>query len=305
LNDNLIEELLTVHDEKDKLHSIYSEHVKPYLIEFTGKVELDPRITYCDQVISTPGNITLITGESKSGKSGLIAALCADSLSTQNRFSHKIITKVAPQNCYIVHIDTEHSIPINTSIHNKIHMRSDRVLMDNLLSLNYRTLHPKEKIIKLKNTLELINNLEKRIHLIVIDGISDFVGSVNNEEDSNEAVAELERLARIYNCPVICVLHYNPNSKKARGHLGSQLHRKAESILHIGKGSDNSTSVLTASTLRNGEASECTPVTFFYNQTSGYHVELHEKFRTIDEYNKELKRYDLLNILKTVITTRK
>ena len=69
------------------------------------------------------------------------------------------------------------------------------------------------------------------IQLVVIDGIADLVKSANDEAESVAVIDELYRLAGIYNTCILCVLHFVPNGLKLRGHLGSELQRKAATIL--------------------------------------------------------------------------
>lgn len=73
------------------------------------------------------------------------------------------------------------------------------------------------------------------LSLVLIDGVADLILDVNDQGLSNTLVADLHRLAIEYKCAIICVLHENPNQDggKMRGHLGSQLERKAESNLRL------------------------------------------------------------------------
>ena len=73
------------------------------------------------------------------------------------------------------------------------------------------------------------------LHAVIIDGIADLILDVNNAEECNGIVAELHSLAIRYDCPIITVIHKNPGSEKVRGHLGSQLERKAETNLSLDK----------------------------------------------------------------------
>ncbi len=82
------------------------------------------------------------------------------------------------------------------------------------------------------------------IHLVVIDGIADLLGGVNDEEPSVQLVEELFRIAAIYNTLIICVLHLAPSGMKLCGHLGSEVQRKAAGILLIEKELDQNTSVV-------------------------------------------------------------
>ncbi len=73
------------------------------------------------------------------------------------------------------------------------------------------------------------------IHAIIIDGIADLVVDVNDSAECNQIVAELHTLAIRYDCAIICVIHKNPGTDKVRGHLGSQIERKAETNLSLDK----------------------------------------------------------------------
>ena len=68
---------------------------------------------------------------------------------------------------------------------------------------------------------------------MVIDGIADLIRSANDETEIIAIVDELYRLEGIYNTCIICVLHFVPNGIKLRGHIGSELQRKAAGILSI------------------------------------------------------------------------
>lgn len=90
------------------------------------------------------------------------------------------------------------------------------------------------------------------IQLVVIDGIADLVRCANDEAESVAIIDELYRLAGIYKTCIICVLHFVPNGLKLRGHLGSELQRKAAAILSIEKDEDPALSVVKALKVRDG-----------------------------------------------------
>lgn len=58
------------------------------------------------------------------------------------------------------------------------------------------------------------------------------------------------RLAGIYNTCIVTILHFIPSGQKLRGHLGSELQRKAAAILSIEKDTDPSVSVVKALKMR-------------------------------------------------------
>ena len=129
------------------------------------------------------------------------------------------------------------------------------------------------------------------IHMVVIDGIADLLGAVNDEESSVKLVEELFRMAAIYNTVIICVLHMAPSGMKLRGHLGSEVQRKAAGILLIEKDENNNSSVIKALKVRDGSPLDVPMMQFGWSKAEGRHVYLGEKSKEDSEMRKasELK----------------
>jgi hypothetical protein len=83
------------------------------------------------------------------------------------------------------------------------------------------------------------------IFAVLIDGIGDLCADPNDSEEAFDLVHELHALAIRYHCAIETVLHENPGSEhgKTRGHLGSQLERKAETNLRLAKDAAGVTTV--------------------------------------------------------------
>lgn len=76
--------------------------------------------------------------------------------------------------------------------------------------------------------------------LMLIDGLGDLVANVNDPEASSSLVQTLLAAADQSNTAIVGTIHGNPSQggkdsrdEKARGHLGSEVQRKAESVLMI------------------------------------------------------------------------
>jgi len=110
------------------------------------------------------------------------------------------------------------------------------------------------------------------IQLVVIDGIADLVKSANDEAESVAVIDELYRLAGIYNTCILCVLHFVPNGLKLRGHLGSELQRKAATILSIEKDEEPAQSVVKALKVRDGSPLDVPLMLFAWDKEAGMHV---------------------------------
>ena len=76
---------------------------------------------------------------------------------------------------------------------------------------------------------------KNKVAFAVIDGVRDLLADFNNLEQSNELVTELMRISEVYNCHLCVVLHMNKGDNNARGHLGTEITNKAETILSVNK----------------------------------------------------------------------
>jgi hypothetical protein len=129
------------------------------------------------------------------------------------------------------------------------------------------------------------------IHLVVIDGIADLIAGVNEEEPSVMLVEELFRIAAIYNTVIICVLHLAPSGMKLRGHLGSEVQRKASGIILIEKEENINASTVKALKVRDGSPLDVPLMQFGWSKSEGMHVYLGEMSREASKTRKinELK----------------
>ena len=135
------------------------------------------------------------------------------------------------------------------------------------------------------------------IQLVVIDGIADLVKSANDEAESVAVIDELYRLAGIYNTCILCVLHFVPNGLKLRGHLGSELQRKAATILSIEKDEEPAQSVVKALKVRDGSPLDVPLMLFAWDKEAGMHVYKGEKPREEKEKRKER---ELVNVARDI-----
>jgi hypothetical protein len=73
----------------------------------------------------------------------------------------------------------------------------------------------------------------KGVKLVIIDGIKDICNDFNNIADVADTMDVVTRWALQYDVHILCVLHENPSSDKARGHLGTELYNKATEIINV------------------------------------------------------------------------
>ncbi|MDB4474756.1 hypothetical protein N9023_07090 [Opitutaceae bacterium] len=218
-------------------------------------VEVTPRFSCNGIKICTSGNLTAILAQAKTGKSAFMAAMIAaaitkeedrDAIDTFGIIGERLDGR------HLLHFDTEQS----PADHHKLIKRTlKRAHLDqpppNLQSfcLTGLTIGDRRQA-----ATKLIKHYAEigGIHSVFIDGIGDLCGNVNDAEVSDSLLTEMTNLAINHDCPIICVLHQNPNSAnsagKMRGHLGSSLERKAETNLILEKNAAEITTVYATKT---------------------------------------------------------
>jgi hypothetical protein len=83
------------------------------------------------------------------------------------------------------------------------------------------------------------------------------------------------------------VLHFIPNGLKLRGHLGSELQRKAAAILSIEKDENPQISVVKALKVRDGSPLDVPLIQFSWDREKVMHVYLGEKPKEEKDKRKE------------------
>lgn len=154
----------------------------------------------------------------------------------------------------------------------------------------------------IRNSIDLYHHKHGGIHLVVIDGIADLIRSANDEAESVALVDELYRLAGMYKTCIICVLHFVPNGIKLRGHIGSELQRKAAAILSIEKDDNPVYSVVKAIKVRDGSPLDVPMLMFTWDKQKDMHVAAGEK--SMEEKEKR-KQDELAAIIKDIFRNRK
>ena len=204
--------------------------IKPHLIDASVVIpDPVPVISRYGSIIASEGNISAVVGQAKSKKTFLCTALVGAMLRPDGTASFGI----TPKRELVLWVDTEQSPSHVQKVVKRIH-RMARVAEDEpydmLKTLTLREIEPKERFSILRDAIAYYQP-----RLVVVDGISDLMYNSNCIEESDAVVGEFMALSTEYNCHIMSVLHTNPNSDKARGHIGSTLQRKAETMIYVRK----------------------------------------------------------------------
>jgi hypothetical protein len=248
------------------------EHLR--ITDTTPVPDLIPFFSINDQMIGANGDLIILSGDSKGGKTGVIEHLICGSISVDGDILDTIenaYIRPNPDKRAVIHIDTEQSRTKQKQKQKAIIRRGKfNPFPKNYLAFNFVALDLQEMIPTLKGIIRAAKKEFGGIHSAFIDGVADFMSDVNDQRESDATIKVFHQIALENDCPVYLIIHTNPNSSKQRGHAGSQLQRKGSSVLVIKK--DGEFSYLEPQYLRHTANHLVPSIKFTYDQTKGYHV---------------------------------
>ena len=293
----------------DFLDNLYSETMtmlKSCEIDFNNPpAKAEEVISAGDVPLGTQGNILCITGGEGTGKSNYVAALIAGSIVKDDRPIDTLGVHIRnnANGKAILLYDTEQSeVQLFKNVSSLLRRAKLTEKPEELRAFSLTGMSRKERLQAIVQSMDKYYYEYEGIRLVVIDGIADLVLSANDEAESIRIVDELYRLAGIYRTCIVCVLHYVPNGLKLRGHLGSELQRKAAAILSIELDTEPSVSVVKALKVRDGSPLDVPLMQFSWNKEKGMHVYLGEKPREEKEKRKEK---ELANVAREIFGIQK
>lgn len=198
-------------------------------------------------IIGTLGNFSLIIGKPKAKKSFLVGLFLAIATLTNTSFDI-FRNSLKHENRMVLYFDTEQSrYHVRFALY-KICKLLKFVNPKNLKVFSLRSLTPKARLVFIEKAIYNYSN----VGFVVIDGIKDLVTSINSEEEATGIASKLLKWTEERNIHVMCVLHQNKSDNNARGHLGTELINKAETVLSVTKSEhDNNISIVAPEMCRN------------------------------------------------------
>lgn len=276
------------------LDSLYQETMavlKPCEIDFNNPpIRAEMIISINDVPLGTQGNLFGITGGEGTGKSNYVGSLIAGTIRDTDTVIDTLGTFVNPNNNHkaVLLYDTEQSeTQLYKNISNVLKRGRQNSMPEYFKAYCLTSMSRKERLQAIVQSMDKFYYQYRGIQLVVIDGIADLIRCANDEAESIAVIDELYRLAGIYKTCIICVLHFIPNGMKLRGHLGSELQRKAAAILSIEKDDDPAISVLKALKVRDGSPLDVPLIQFAWNKEQAMHTYIGEKTKEEKEKRKE------------------
>lgn len=228
-----------------------------------------PVIWLGDVGVAKPCDLVAISAQVKAGKSSVVGAIISCLMSNKGDFLG-FRGENQPGNT-ILHFDTEQSPEDHYDLVTRAMTRGNLSSPPKFLrSFCLTDLSVDRRKDALRNALK---RLPGPFSAVLIDGVADLCNDVNDAEEANTLVDTLYRWAIDIQAPIICVLHENPGTTtgKTRGHLGSQLERKAATNLRLDKGSDGKIEIFTEKA-RRGHIAKGSGPCFEWSEIESMHV---------------------------------
>lgn len=277
------------------LDSLYKEDMsalKSCELDFNNPPPVAQMIVSVNDVpLGTQGNLLCITGGEGTGKSNYVAALIAGAVKPENAEGIDTLgvsIEGNPKGKAVLFYDTDQSeVQLYKNVSTLLRRCGRDTMPEWFKAYCLTGMSRKERLKSIVLSMDKFHYQYGGIHLVVIDGIADLIRCANDEAESIAVVEELYRLAGIYNTCIVTVLHFIPNGLKLRGHLGSELQRKAAAILSIEKDTKPAVSVVKALKVRDGSPLDVPLMQFAWDKEKAMHAYLGEKPKEEKDRRKE------------------
>lgn len=196
--------------------------------------EFPPAILSCrDAKIGVLGEIAIVAGKKKSGKSHVIAAMVAGYVSGKKTMPLGFTGAPPSDRAGVLYFDTEMSaadVWIQSDRIKRLGEISDHEMMSMVSMYHLRRFNAAERL-KLIDTA--IREKSHECGLVVIDGIRDLLMDINSSTESQIVLSDLMRWTDEHHVCVVTAIHYNEtgDTAKMRGHLGTELGNKGFSMI--------------------------------------------------------------------------
>ena len=200
-------------------------------VSANGAYEQSPVVLMVDDAaIGTLGNFSASIGKAKSKKTFNVTAIAASAL--KNGTVLKYRSSFPEDKRTVLYIDTEqgrhHCQKVLKRILRLAGLPEDKN-PDNLIMLALRKYAPPIRLAIVEQAIGTIPDLG----LVIIDGIRDFLYDINSPSEATNIISRFMQWTDDRQIHIHTILHQNKNDENARGHIGTELNNKAETVMQV------------------------------------------------------------------------
>ncbi|AMR34177.1 hypothetical protein A0256_23350 [Mucilaginibacter sp. PAMC 26640] len=163
--------------------------------------------------VFTKKSLSTIIGQAKSGKTTVTSWIVSQSIQAETK---------------VLWIDTEQGLYYGSRTQHWVLSMSGMRTCPNLSFYDLKIFSPPKRI-------EIVEEIIKMYSpdLVIIDGVRDLIFDINNPEQATVITGDLMRWAEEYNTHICSILHQNKGTEHARGHLGTEMINKSETVMSV------------------------------------------------------------------------
>ena len=189
------------------------------LIDLSSDIKEPPQlISLADKPLFSRGNISCISGRAKSRKTFLVCLLASQFLECEDKGNVMIF-------------DTEQGLFHAQKAIKRIHRQLE--WEENTNNKRLRAFFLRE--LTTEKRLEFVRNAigHYKPDLVFIDGVRDLMNDFNSISESSDIVNLLMNLSSENNNHICVVLHENKVDNNLRGHAGTEIQNKSETVISV------------------------------------------------------------------------
>jgi hypothetical protein len=179
----------------------------------------------------TFGNFSMVDGKKKAGKTFAVGGIVAAVISGSEIIGN-IRGNLDHKKNIVLYFDTEQSqFHANRSI-KRICKLAGNPNPSNLIAFGLRSLSPSERLAFIESHIQTTPNLS----MVIIDGVRDLLSQgINDEPEATSLTSKFLKWTEEYYMHLILLLHQNKNDLNPRGHIGTEIQNKCETLLTVTK----------------------------------------------------------------------
>lgn len=194
------------------ISDLYNESLIPQGIEIPKPETI---FSIGDIPVFTKKSLSTLKGQAKAGKTTATAWIVAQTIN---------------QGMNVLWIDTEQGLYYASRTQFWVLKIAGVTISEHLRMYDLKMHNPKIRVQIIEMAIK-----EALPDIVVLDGVRDLVFDINNPEEATNITGDLMRWAEVYDCHVMSILHENKGNNQARGHIGTELINKSESVIKVEK----------------------------------------------------------------------
>lgn len=206
----LVEEVNASATESETIHDLIDRALIPQGIE----IPKPETIFDMDGVpVFTKKSISTLIGKAKSGKTTCVAW---------------IVAKIINLELNTLWIDTEQGLYYGSRTQHWVLSIAGLTSSEHLKFYDLKIHNPTVRSEIVEKLIETI-----KPDIVIIDGVRDLVFDINEPTEATVMSGNLMRWADMHDCHILSILHQNKGNDHARGHLGSEMINKSETVIKV------------------------------------------------------------------------